>query len=102
MAALIMVRDGSSWQASGGLFEWTLDYLIPRVGDEKTAEWLRTVVDDNLGQLWLPDLPPEAQDEIRGLLVDPDLLTTAELDLPDGPAKPHALSLLQELIALAT
>jgi hypothetical protein len=99
MAALIMVREGRDWQSSGALFDWTLEYLIPRVSDEKTAGWLRTVVDENLGSLWIPDLPAEAQTEIYELLRT-GLLAAAERDLPDTPALPAALEQLRELVAL--
>ena len=37
------------WQTSGGLFDWTLQWLVPRLSDDRTAELLRTVVDENLG-----------------------------------------------------
>ncbi len=94
MAALIMVREGRDWQSSGALFDWTLEYLIPRVSDDKTAEWLRTVVDENLGNLWIPDLPPESQEEIYTLLRT-ELLTAARRDLPDA-----AVAELRELVAL--
>lgn len=94
MAALIMVRPGRDWQSSGGLFEWTLEYLIPRVSDPSTAEWLRTVVDENLGNLWIPDLPSATQGEIVTLLRS-GLLAAAERELP-----PAALDELRELVAL--
>ncbi|GAA0554873.1 hypothetical protein GCM10010172_41880 [Paractinoplanes ferrugineus] len=94
MAALIMVRPGRDWQSSGGLFDWTLEYLIPRLTDPTTAEWLRTVVEENLGSLWIPDLPYEAQSEIYQLL-RADLLRAAERELPEA-----AVAELRELIAL--
>ncbi|MBM2618149.1 hypothetical protein JIG36_21565 [Actinoplanes sp. LDG1-06] len=99
MAALIMVRPGRDWQSTGGLFEWTLEYLIPRLGDQKTADWLRMVVAENLGSLWIPDLPDAGQEEIYALL-RADLVATARRELPDGPAKPAALTQLRELVAL--
>jgi hypothetical protein len=94
MAALIMVRDGRDWQCSGALFDWTLEYLIDRVSDEKTAEWLRTVVDENLGNLWIPDLSTEAQGEIHDAIRG-DLIAAAERELPDA-----AVDQLRELVAL--
>jgi hypothetical protein len=94
MAALIMVRPGRDWQASGGLFDWTLEYLIPRLSDAATAEWLRTVVEENLGSLWIPDLPYPAQREIYELM-RADLLRAAEKELPAA-----AVGELEELIAL--
>ncbi|WP_250002381.1 hypothetical protein [Actinoplanes sp. M2I2] len=99
MAALIMVRPGRDWQATGGLFEWTLEYLIPRLDDQKTAGWLRMVVDENLGSLWIPDLPDAGRDEVYALLRS-GLLAAARRELPEGPAKGDALAQLGELIAL--
>ena len=99
MAALIMVRPGKDWQATGGLFEWTLEYLIPRLDDRKTADWLRMVVAENLGSLWIPDLPDTGREEIYTLL-RADLLTAARRELPDGPGKSDALAQLHELVDL--
>jgi hypothetical protein len=94
MAALILVRGDRDWQSSGGLFEWTLEYLIPRVSDEKTADWLRTIVDENLGNLWIPDLPYGAQEEIYALLRG-GVVAAAVHELP-----PAAVDQLRELVAL--
>ena len=99
MAALIMVRPGRHWQSTGGLFEWTLEYLIPRLDDHKTADWLRMVVAENLGSLWIPDLPEAGQREIF-VLLRTDILAAARRELPDGPGKDDALVQLQELVAL--
>jgi hypothetical protein len=99
VAALIMVRPGKDWQSSGGLFDWTLEFLIPRLSDSGTADWLRTVVDQNLGSLWIPDLPKTTQDEIYGLLQS-GLVPAARAELPDGPAKADAIDQLQELVDL--
>jgi hypothetical protein len=99
MAALILVKRGLEWQASGGLFDWTLEYLIPRLSDKATAESLRTVVDNNLGSIWISDFPPATQDEIFHLFRS-GLVAAAEQDLPDGPAKGAAIAHLQELVDL--
>jgi len=94
MAALIMVRPDRDWQSSGGLFDWTLEYLIPRLADEKAAEWLRTIVEENLGMLWIPDLPDEVQEEIYDLLRS-GVVAAAAHELP-----PTAVDQLRELVAL--
>ncbi|MBU2667536.1 hypothetical protein KOI35_28885 [Actinoplanes bogorensis] len=99
MAALIMVQPGKDWQATGGLFEWTLEYLIPRLDDQKTADWLRMVVTEHLGSLWIPDLPGPGQEEIYALLRK-GLVTAARAELPDGPGKADALAQLRELVDL--
>lgn len=99
MASLIMVRPGRDWQSTGGLFEWTLEYLIPRLGDTKTADWLRMVVAENLGSLWIPDLPDSGQEEIYALLRS-GVVAAARDELPDGPGKGDALAQLRELVAL--
>ncbi|GGK87014.1 hypothetical protein GCM10012284_21410 [Mangrovihabitans endophyticus] len=99
MAALIMVGPGLDWQSSGGLFDFVLEYLIPRVSDAKTAEWLQTVVNENLGSMWIPDLPSEAREDIYRLLQG-GLLTHAEKELPEGPAKPDTLATLRDLVQM--
>lgn len=99
MAALILVKPGLDWQSSGGLFDWTLEYLISRLSDKTTAGSLQTVVDNNLGSIWLSDFPKETQEEIFNLLRN-GLVPAAEQDLPDGPAKGPAIAHLQELVDL--
>ena len=99
MAAVIMVRPGQDWQATGGLFEWTLEYLIPRLDDQKTSDWLRMVVAEHLGSLWIPDLPGAGQEEIYALLRK-GLVAAARVELPDGPGKADALAQLRQLVAL--
>ena len=99
MAALILVKPGVDWQASGGLFDWTLEYLISRLSDRATAASLQSVVDNNLGSIWISDFPKDTQDEIFHLLRD-GLVSTAQNDLPDGPAKAPAIAHLQELVDL--
>jgi hypothetical protein len=99
MAALIMVKPGLDWQSSGGLFDWILEFLIPRLSDRTTAEWLQTVVDNNLGSVWIPDLPEKTQEEILAILRD-GVVSAAEQELPEGPAKASAIAHLQELVEL--
>ena len=94
MAALIMVRPDRDWQSSGGLFDWTLEFLIPRISDEKTAEWLRTIVEENLGMLWIPDLPDETREEIY------DVLRTGVVAAAAHELPPVAVDQLRELVAL--
>jgi hypothetical protein len=100
MAALIMVRPGADWQVTGGLFDWTLEYLIVRLTDPSAAAELRTIVDNNLGSLWIPDLPEKVQQEIYALLAD-GLVDAAERELPEGPGKASAVDRLRELAAMA-
>jgi hypothetical protein len=94
MAALIMVRPERDWQSSNGLFDWTLEYLIPRLSDHKTAAQLREIVDENLGNLWIPDLPSEAQGEIY------DVLRTGVVAAAAHELPPSAVDQLRELVAL--
>jgi hypothetical protein len=101
VAALIMVRPGKAWQASGGLFDWTLEFLIARLSDKETADELRTVVDENLGSLWIPDLPASTQEEIYRLLRS-GLVSAGRQELPDGPARADTLDQLQELVDLTS
>jgi hypothetical protein len=101
MAALILVKPGQAWTASGGLFDFTLGFLIPRLSDEKAAESLRTVVDNNLGSVWLTEFSPATQQEIFELL-RANLIPEAERTLPESPAKGPALDLLRQLVDLTS
>ncbi len=97
MASLILVRPGVDWVASGGLFDFTLEFLIPRLSDPKAAEALQAVVDNNLGSVWLTDFPAATQEEVF-LLLRTGLIAEAEGSLPEGPGKAAALDALQKLV----
>lgn len=99
MASLILVRPGLDWVASGGLFDFTLEFLVTRLSDGKAAESLRTVVDNNLGSVWLTEFPEATQQEIFTLLRT-GLIAEAERALPPSPAKAAALVQLRELVDL--
>lgn len=99
MAALILVKPGLDWTASGGLFDFTLEFLISRLSDEKAAASLQAVVDNNLGSVWLTEFPTATQQEIFELLRT-ELLPEAKRKLPESPAKASALALLQQLADL--
>ena len=99
MAALILVKPGLDWTSSGGLFDWTLEFLAARLSDRDTASWLQEVVDNNLGSMWITEFPAETQEEIFRLLRT-ELIVAAEQELPEGPAKVQAMAHLQELVDL--
>jgi hypothetical protein len=99
VAALILVKPGLDWQSTGGLFDFTLEFLIPKLSDKDTADWLQTVVDNNLGSVWLTDFPADTQQQIFDLLRS-GLVPAAERELPDTPAKATALAQLRELVDL--
>ena len=99
MAGLMMVKPGLDWQSSGGLFDWTLEFLIPRLSDRNAAAWLQTVVDNNLGSIWISRFPEATQKEIYNHLRG-GLIPAAERELPDGSAKAAAIAHLEELVDL--
>jgi hypothetical protein len=94
-------RPDADWQSSGAQFDFVLEYLIPRLSDRKAADWLQTVVDNNLGSVWITQFPPATQHEIFKLLQD-GLVAAADRELPDTPAKPGALAHMQELVELTS
>jgi hypothetical protein len=69
------------------------------LSDKRTADWLQTVVDNNLGSIWITQFPEETQKQIFELLRT-GLVPAAQRELPDGPAKAPALEHLQELVDL--
>ncbi|MEH0932455.1 DUF4926 domain-containing protein [Micromonospora sp. CPCC 205558] len=64
MAGLIVLKPGVDWIATGGLFDWTLEFLISRLSDRQTTNRLQEIVDNNLGSLWIDDLPAAVRQEI--------------------------------------
>jgi hypothetical protein len=99
MAALIALRPDLDWQASGGLFDWVLEFLASRVSDRSAAERLKEIEDNNLGSLWISEFPTVVQREILTLLRN-DLVPAAARDLPDSDRRDDALKSLQELADL--
>lgn len=99
MGALLVLKPGVNWRASGGLFDWTLEFLMCKVDDLAAVDHLREIVDNNLGTFWLTDLSPPARQQVvtqlRSHLVD-----AGRRDLPPGEHKAAALRHLEELAAL--
>ncbi|MER7459311.1 hypothetical protein [Micromonospora sp. NPDC126480] len=97
MAGLIVLRPGVDWSVSGALFDWTLEFLISRLSDRQAAGRIQEIVDNNLGSLWLNDMPEAVQREIVGH-VRSGLVAAGEKDLPDTDQKADVLRHLQELV----
>src|SRR5262245_62129606 len=100
MAALISLGPDLDWQASGGLFDWTLEFLIERLNNAEATDRLREIVDNNLGSLWLSDLPPQVGQVALHLLAD-QLVPLGERTMPDNDYKDQAISQLRGLATLA-
>ncbi|MFD6260469.1 hypothetical protein ACGF5H_21270 [Micromonospora chalcea] len=98
MAGLIVLRPGIDWTATGGLFDWTLEFLVSRLSDRRAAEHLQEIIDNNLGSFWLEDLSPEAQREVVDHL-RAGLVTAGERHLPEADHKPDVVAHLRELVA---
>ena len=81
MAGLIVLKPGVDWTATGGLFDWTLEFLIPRLSDEEAVERLQEIVDNNLGSLWISEFSSATQQEILTHLRN-GLTSAAERELP--------------------
>ncbi len=99
MSGLVSLQQGVDWTASGGLFDFTLGFLIPRLADREAADWLQQVVDNNLGSVWLSQFPPRTRSEIMSHLRS-GIVAAAKRDLPDSEYKAGALRQLQELVEL--
>jgi len=100
MAGLIVFEPGTDWSASGGLFDWTLEFLEPHLSDTEARARLREIVSENLGSLWIPEFPPQTQKEIADAL-RAGLVAAADRDLPPGDAKGAAVEHLRELADVA-
>jgi len=99
MSALIKLRPEADWDASSGLFDWVLEFLIPRLGDQEAAARLKEIVDNHLGDLWLSEFSAATQKEIVSHLRD-GLIEAAKRDLPDSDVKDEAVEHLRELVRL--
>ncbi|MEW2384673.1 hypothetical protein AB0873_21640 [Micromonospora sp. NPDC047707] len=97
MAGLIVLKPGVDWTASGGLFDWTLEFLISRLSDRQAADSLQEIIDNNLGSLWVADMPTRVQHEIIGHWRD-GLIAAGERELPDTEHKTAVIHRLQELV----
>lgn len=96
MAGLIVLTPDVDWAASGGLFDWTLEFLMPRLSDATVVERLHEIVENNLGSLWISEFPDGVQRQILREFVD-NLVPAATVGLPDTAAKPDVLRHLAEL-----
>ncbi|WP_431944209.1 hypothetical protein [Micromonospora marina] len=97
MAGLIVLRPGIDWTATGGLFDWTLEFLVSRLSDRRAAEHLQEIIDNNLGSFWLEELSPEAQREVVNHL-RVGLVTEGEGHLPETDQKADVVAHLRELV----
>ncbi|MEW1586061.1 hypothetical protein AB0283_11490 [Micromonospora vinacea] len=97
MAGLIVLKPGVDWTATGGLFDWTLEFLISRLSDRQAANHLQEIVDNNLGSLWIDDLPAAAQQEIVSHWRS-GLVTAGQRQLPETEHKVDVIRHLQELV----
>src|SRR6266480_2007566 len=99
MAGLLVFEPDADWTATGGLFDWTLEFLIQRLSDQAAVARLREVVDNNLGSLWVSDFPLETQQEIVAAIRG-EVIAAAERELPESEHKTAAVRHLQELVDL--
>ncbi|MFG1654507.1 hypothetical protein ACGFIE_31700 [Micromonospora sp. NPDC049275] len=97
MAGLIVLKPGVDWTATGGLFDWTLEFLISRLSDRQTANHLQEIVDNNLGSMWVSDLPDATQREIVSHWRS-GLIAAGQQHLPDTEHKADVICHLQELV----
>ena len=99
MAGLIVLKPGVDWTATGGLFDWALEFLIPRLSDKEAVERLREIVDGNLGSLWISEFSTAVRLQII-VALRARLVTAAERDLLETDHKAVAVQHLQELVDL--
>ncbi|GGN61240.1 hypothetical protein GCM10010112_18170 [Actinoplanes lobatus] len=100
MAGLLVLRPDLDWSAGGGLFYWTVDFLADRLSDPEAAAYLREISRENLGSLWLAELPADARAQAVELLRD-QLVPAGDRELPGGEGKAAVLDRLRELADMA-
>jgi hypothetical protein len=101
VAALILLDEGIDWQTSGGMFDWTLEFLIDRIEDQQAIDRLHQIIDNNLGSLWLTEFTPPVRTAALEHL-SRDLLPAAEQHLPPSDRRDEALAALRALAGLAS
>jgi hypothetical protein len=78
----LLLKPGVDWTATGGLFDWVLQFLIPRLSDKEAVERLYTIANGNLGSLWISEFPtPVRLQAIAALRAG--LVTAAEQGPPE-------------------
>lgn len=97
MSKDILVSEEYGWSASFGLFEWTVGFLRDAVTDESTKDWLRTVLDENLGVVDLSTLPERGRREILHALRE-SFVPAINARFPDDP---HVRGHLKTLTLMA-
>ncbi|GGN58994.1 hypothetical protein GCM10010112_13380 [Actinoplanes lobatus] len=70
MAALLVLGPGIDWPTCGGLFDWTLDFLVARISDPAAIARLREVIDNSPGSVDLTEFSLAARVEVRAQLRD--------------------------------
>jgi hypothetical protein len=100
MAGLVVLEPGVDWTATGGLFDWTLEYLMGQLTDQEAISRLREIVDNNLGSLWVAEFQPETRQELLAALRN-GLTAAGERELPASTGKEATIRQLQELADLA-
>lgn len=105
MAGTIFVAPNRTWPAASWAFHWVAEYLADNLTDKDAIDYLREVVDTNMGLLSLKedggDFTPRARHQILNLLRN-NLVPDAEQRLPtENFDREGALELLQQLADMA-
>jgi hypothetical protein len=100
VSGFLVLTPGVDWATTGGLFDWTLEYLIDHLSDGTAVERLREILDNSLGSLWVSEFPSRVQREICNVLQE-GIVAAGERDLPVSDYKASAVRSLEELANLA-
>lgn len=101
MAGTIELGGSSRWDVPSWAFNFVIDYLITRLGDEPIADELREIDEENIGFLNIGAFEPDVRAQILSLLRD-GLVADGEKRLPeDLPGRAGGIARLGELAELA-
>lgn len=105
MAGTIFVAPNRTWAVASWAFHWVAEYLADHVEDKEATDYLREVIDSNMGLLSLKedtgDFSPPVRQQILNLLQH-ELVPDAERRLPtENFDREGALNLLRQLADLA-
>jgi hypothetical protein len=104
VAGTIFLDSRRSWPVASWAFRWVAEFLADRIEDEQAVDYLRRVIDSNMGILGLEesgDFSPAVRRQILHLLRE-DLVPDARVRLPsENFDREAALEILGQLANMA-
>jgi hypothetical protein len=101
MAGAVFVTQDLIWTASSSGLHWVGEFLFDHLEDPQAREYVREILDNNIGSLALDDFSPTARHQVLNLLRDELVDDARERLSPDPIRRQNYLEALQELEEMA-